>query len=421
MKKFTAWLDTNHIAIIFTLLVLTAAGVATYFDLPKDIFPNGDFPRFRVIADIGFASLQDTEINVTRPLEETLKTVPDVTRVVSVTERGTSTIDVYLKWGVDLNRDFQFTQNKISQVRGQLPAGVNIETERMTTSVFPMSEYGIWSDKLDPKQLFETIRYTVLPKLIGIDGIYGLNVVGGEEPEIWVKLDPHKLIEYNLDPAAVSTAIANANLVSFSGYINQGRKMFFVVSGKQLTDLQRIGHVVIATRMGKPLLLKDIARLQDAHAPIRRIVTINGHPGLFIDVKKQQNADGLKVSQELDRRLKQINQEFNGQFHILKWDLSDFVRYSISGILFDIFIAVIIILLIVYYVMNGLRYALPIMCALPVVIIIEFLVMKLLGQSVNIMTLGGLSAAIGIIADNAIVITENYVHFNNERRSPNPL
>jgi len=421
MKKFISWLDMNRIAIVATLIVMTIASLWLYFQLPKDVFPNGDFPRFQVIADIGFASLEDTEINITKPLEEALKTVPDVEKVTSVTERGTSTINVYLKWGVDLNQAFQLAQSKINQVRGRLPANTNIDVIRMTTSAFPMSEYGIWSDQLDQKQLYETVKYTILPKLIGIDGIYGLDIIGGQTPEIWVELDPKKLIEYNLDAVGVNAAISHANQVSFLGNIVQGKNAFFVVAGDKIVDSQGIGNIVVATRMGKPILLKEVAKIEDAHAEVRRIVSVNGHKGLFIDVRKQQNADGLKVSQQLDLRLAKIEKEFNGKLHIVKWDLSDFVSHSIQGILLDILIAIIIILLIVYYVMNGFRYALPIMCVLPVVIIIEFLVLKLLGLTVNIMTLGGLSAAIGIIADNAIVITENYVHFKRQRKVEGPL
>ncbi|MDE2009236.1 MAG: efflux RND transporter permease subunit [Candidatus Omnitrophica bacterium] len=421
MRQFVKWLDTNHIAIIFTLIVLTATGGWVYTQLPKDVFPNGDFPRFQVIADIGFASLQETEINVTRPLEEVLKTVPDVRRVVSVSERGTSTIDVYLKWGADLTQDFQLTQNKINQVRGQLPANTDIQITRMNTSAFPMSEYGFWSDQLNLKQLYEAVRYSVIPKLIGIDGLYGLQVIGGQQPEIWIKLNPRKLIEYNLDPVAVNTAVSDANMVSFVGQMVKGKTAFFVIAGNKLSNLKDIGDIVVATRMGKPLMLKDIATIEDAHSPVRRIVSVNGHKGLFIDVEKQLNADGLKVSMALDRKLAETTKEFNGKLHIVKWDLSDFVRTSIQGILSDILIAVVIILMIVYFVMNGFRYALPIMCVLPVVIVIEFLVLKCLGMTVNIMTLGGLSAAIGIIADNAIVVTENYVHFKRQKKSGQPL
>ncbi len=421
MKKFIAWLDMNHIAIVFTLAVLTMVGIWMFIQLPKDVFPNGDFPRFQVIADVGFASLEETEINITRPLEEALKTVPDVQQVVSVTERGTSTIDVYLNWGVNLNQDFQAAQNKINQVRAELPANTSVDLVRMTTSAYPMSEYGVWSDKLDLKQLYEAVNYSVIPKLIGIDGIYGLDVIGGQEPEIWIKLNPKKLIEYNLDPLAVNTAVADVNQISFVGKIVQNKNAFFVVAGDKLSDIKSIGGIVVATRMGKPILLKSIADVEEGHAQIRRIVSINGHKGLFIDVRKQRNADGLKVAQAIDAKLAEIGKEFNGRLHIVKWDLSDFVKYSIQGILSDILIAVIIILLIVYYVMNGFRYALPIMCVLPVVIVIEFLVLKMLGLTINIMTLGGLSAAIGIIADNAIVVTENYVHFKRLRKSPQPL
>ncbi len=421
MKKLVEWLDVNHLAVMFALTVMVVASVYMYLDLPKDVFPRGDFPRFQIIADIGFAALDETEINLTRPIEEAVKTAPNVVEVRSVTERGTATIDIYLKWGTDLDQAFQQVQSRINQVRGALPGDAAIDVIRMTTSAYPMSEYGIWSDTYDLKQLYTTVRYSIVPKLIGIEGIYGLDVVGGEEPEIRVSYDPRKLIASCLDPAAAGDAIDQANKISFIGNVYQNTKAVFVIGGEKFADLNRIGETVVATRMGQPVYLRDVARVEDSCAEVRRIVSINGHRGLFIDVQKQQDADGLIVSRKLDEKMAEIEKEYGGRLHIAKWDLSDFVRSSIRGILFDIFIAVAIILFIVYYVMNRLRYSLPIILVLPLVILSEFLVLKLLGLTVNIMTLGGMSAAIGIIADNAIVVTENFVRFKTEVRSPDPL
>ncbi len=421
MKKLINWLDKNHIAIMFTIVVAAVASIYMYFDLPKDVFPKGDFPRFQIIADIGFASLQETEINVTRPIEEAVKTVPNVTEVRSVTERGTSTIDIYLKWGTNLNQAFQYIQSKISQVRSSLPGNIDISIVRMTTSAYPMSEYGIWSDKFSQKELFTLVRYSIIPKLIGVDGIYGLTVIGGEEPEIWVKFDPKQLIKYNLDTTSIGNIIDNANKVSFIGNVLKDKNAFFATGGNKFSDIKKIGDVVVASRMGQPIYLKDVATIEDTHADLRRIISVNGHKGLIVDVQKQQNADGLKLSKNLDEKLSEIDKEFKGQLHITKWDLSDFVASSIHGITFDIFIGIIIILLIVYYVMHKFRYSLPVILVLPVVILFEFLVLKILGLNVNIMTLGGLSAAIGIIADNAIVITENYVRFKVEHKAEDTL
>ncbi len=421
MKKLVDWLDTNHIAIMFTLVVVGIISIFMYFDLPKDVFPNGTFPRFQVIADIGFASLQETEINVTRPLEEAIKTVPGVMEVRSITERGTSTIDIYLKWGTDLDRAFQFIQSKISQVRGTLPSQIDIDVVRMTMSALPMSEYGIWSDQLDQKTLFTVVKYNIIPKLIGIDGVYGLTVIGGEEPEIWIKFNPQKLIDYNLDSSTIGQIIDDANKVSFMGSAFDKEKALFAVGGNKIADLKGIGDVVVASRMGQPVYLKDIATIEEGHAETRRIISVNGHKGLIIDVQKQESADGLKVSRNFDRAMKDIGDQFRDQLHITKWDLSDFVSGSIRGIMFDILMGIVIILFIVYYIMNGFKYSLPIILVLPVVILFEFLVLKLLGLTVNIMTLGGLSAAIGIIADNAIVITENYIRFKTELKKEDAL
>lgn len=421
MKRIINWAIKNHVAIMFTLSIILIASVISYFTLPKNVFPKGEFPRFQVIADLGFASLEETELKVTRPLEKALRTVPGVVEVRSVTERGTSTIDIYLKWGINLKQAFQLVQTKISEVRSVLPTATSVEALQMTTSAYPVSEYGIWSDKLNLKQLHSFVKYSVIPQLIGIDGIYGIDISGGKEPEIWIKLDPKKMAKYNIDPDVVANAVNKANQFDFIGNVVQKNILFMAFGGNQLSNINKIKNIVIDTRMGYPIYLKDIANIDNSHKPIRTIVSVNGHKGLFLDIRKQQNADGIKLSKRLDQKLKEIQKNFNGKLHISKWDLSDFVQGSIQGILFDLFLGILLILLIVYYVLNKFRISLPIILILPMVVIFEFLVLKLLGLTINIMTLGGLSAAIGIVADNSIVMTENYIKFKELGKSKNPI
>lgn len=412
MRRFVGWLLKNRMALLFSLVVLLLASAWAFERLPKDVFPNAAFPRFRVVADNGFASLENTDIQMTRPLEEALKSAPDVREVRSVTERGTSTLDLYLRWGADLDKDFQAVQAKVDQARSALPAAVSIDIIRMNTSAYPMSEYGLWSEKLDPKQLYTLAKYSIVPRLLGIDGVAGLNLIGGQEPEIWVKLDPHKLVEFNLDATALETALDNANKINFIGKIDKGPQSLFVVGGKKLADAAALKGVVVASRMGRPILLSDIAEVSDSSAEVRRIITVNGHDGLLFEVRKQAAADGLQVSAAMDQRMDEVTREVEG-LHFSRWDLSDFVRQSLRGILSDILMGVLVILGIVLLILRRFRYAVPIILVMPLVLVGEFLVMRLLGQTVNIMTLGGLAAAIGIIADNAIVLTEHHVHFRH--------
>ncbi len=321
MKKFVDWLDSNRIAIVFAAVLLCAGGLYMYRALPKDVFPNSEFPRFQVVADIGFASLETTELNITRPLEEALKTVPGVRETRSITERGTSTIDIYLKWGTDLNQAWQYIQSRIDQTRALMPAAASVQTTKMTTSAYPMSEYGVWSDTLTLKQLYTTVRYSAVPRLIGVDGVARLDIIGAEEPEIWVKISPEKLAGYNLDPAAISAAVADINNVSFLGTVTQAGKTTFAVGGSRLAGVPDIGAVVIASRMGKPLYLRDVAEVTEGRAEIRRLVSINGHKGLFIDVLKQGEADGLRLGSDLDAKFAELEKEYGGKLHVAKWDL----------------------------------------------------------------------------------------------------
>jgi CzcA family heavy metal efflux pump len=409
MKKIVEFTLKNLIPIIFSLVILAATGIYVFFTLPKDVFPNGEFPRFQVAIDAGYSSLENTQLEITRPVENILKTVPGVVEVRSVTERGIVTIDIYLKWGTDLTQAFQEVQTKINEVQGSLPSGVKITSLRMTTSAYPFSEYGIWSDSMDQKELYTFAKYNILPHIIGLDGIYGVNVLGGEEPEIWIKLNSEKMKAFNIDPVQAGLAIDTANKSDFIGKVVNKKSEYMGFSAKTVDNIKDLNNVVVTTRMGRPVLLSGIADVMDYRQEPRRIASISGHKGVFIDISKQEGSDGIKLSNLVDSEMNSIKKGLKGTLNIEKWDLMDFVRNSIQGIMSDIMLAIILITLITFAVLGKLRYSFPIIIILPAAILLEFIVMKLFGQTVNIMTLGGISAAIGIVADNAIVITENYL------------
>jgi multidrug efflux pump subunit AcrB len=422
IRKLIAWVLDNHLPITLTLGCLLIIGIYSFISMPKDVYPESQFPRFHVIVDVGFASMQETELNITRPLEEAFKTVPGVLEVRSVTEQGTSTIDVFLRWGANIKESFQYIQTKTGELRGRFPADADIQIMRMnTSSSYQMSEYGIWSDSLGLKELYTLTRYNIIPQLIGVEGIYDLRVIGGEQPEIWVKLDAKKMLYFNIDPKQVGDAIDKANKPDFIGKVMQDKQILLGFSGSQITNFNQLRNVVVVTRMNNPVNLKDIAVIDDFHEDIRRIISVNGHKGLIIDVRKQENVDGLRLSKDIDFRFSEIQRQLVGRLHIVKWDLSSFVSDSLASVLRDIALGALAIIVIVWYFFGGLRFAMPVILLLPVLIIVEFIVLKVSGMSINIMTLGGFAAALGIIGDNAIVITENFIRHRAQKGHVNAL
>ncbi len=402
-----------HLPVLFLAFLAIVLGIYSYTILPKDVYPESHFPRFQIIADTGYGSLKETELSLTLPMEQTLRTVPGVESVVSVTERGTSTVDLFMNWGADLTEAYQFVQAKMNEIRGQLPPDLYLQILRVSASSYPMSEYGIWSEKLSLRDLNTFVQYSVVPRLVGIEGIYSLSVVGGLETQVWIRLDSRKMAAYNLDPLSLEEAIQKASHYSFLGRVDDTSNSFLGFGGKQLRSLEDIRSIVVATRMGRSIRLGDIAQIEDSHAIPRRLVSISGHPGLIIDVRKQEKIDGIRLSQELDKRLASLVAESDAGLHTIKWDMSDFVRDSLQSVLISIGIGSLLIVLITYYFLNRLRYALPVIFMLPLIVIMEFFVLRLFGQTINIMTLGGLAAALGILSDNATVLTENYIRNQN--------
>ncbi len=409
MKRLLRKLFAGRVALLFLLGAGLLSSIFVWIALPKDVFPPAVFPRIEVTCDWGFSSLESTDVLVTRPLENVFKTVAGVTSVVSTTDRGAATLEVYFGWNTNMTQAYQDLQASINQIRAALPPGAVPLAVLMSPSAYPTTEYGFWSDSLSPVALRSVLRWEVIPQLVGIAGVRTVTLLGGDTPEEWVRLDPQKLDEYGLDTLAVEAALRNANQESFIGNISQGNQTFFGLSGKEFTNHLDIGGVVVATRMGKPLFLRDIADVTLAQAPHRRLIRVDGHPGAVIDITKQEGSDSLSLSRAVDQRLQAASEPLG--LHRTGWDLSAFVQNSLTGILTDIGLAVVIILGIVLFILVRWRYAVPVILGLPMVILLELLLLKVLGQTINIMTLGGISAAIGVVADNAIVLTENFVRF----------
>jgi CzcA family heavy metal efflux pump len=415
MRKLLELVIRNRIAVIFVTLVLLAISIFALFTLPQGVFPKATFPRVLVTVERGYAPLDEMEIGVTKPLEDALRTVEGARIVRSKTARGTAEIDIYFDWNIDLNQAYQAVLAKVSEVRASLPQDVSITIRRMTTSAYPMSGYSIYSDKRSLKELRDIVEFTIKPQLSGIEGVYRVEIVGGERPEYWVVLKPEKLAQFKINPLLIEDAIKKSNRVDFLGRITEEYKIHLGFANYLLKSKKDIGNVIVGQNKGVSILLKQIAEVKPAVKEEYLITTSNWHRAVLFNILKHPDANVVKVSNFVDKKLTEIKTSLPTDVKISKWyDLSDFVRRSIRGVAKNIIIGILIISAIVFLFLGELRTSLPIVLIMPLTVILTFILIKLFGFSLNIMTLGGLTAAIGILVANAIVVVENIVRHRDE-------
>jgi len=339
-----------------------------------------------------------------------LRNVKGVRIVRSKTIRGYAEVELYFDCDIDLMQAYQLVQARISDVRGKLPAGTGILVKRMTTSAYPMSGYAIYSPVRNQRQLRSLAEFTIRPLLSGVSGVYQIEIVGGERPEFWVQLNPEKLASYKISPLMIEQDLKQINQVKFLGKITDKFRIHLGFQNDLLYTIDDIKNVVLTSRNGVPVKLADIAEVSLTSKEEYILTTANWHQAVLIDVLKQPEANGVSVGNKIDEIIGKFKSELPADIHLEKtYDQESFVKRSITGVSENIIAGILIISLIVFFFLRSFRASWSIIFFMPLVMILSFFMMYVFKLSINIMTLGGIAAALGILVDNATVVVENII------------
>ena len=421
MKKIIENVLKNNRAIIFSVIILFIIGIISLITLPQSVFPKVVFPQIIITANRGFAPLSEMESNVVKPLENTMQMVEGVNYITSKTRRGSAELTVNLNWNIDLNQAYQSVLSKVAQVKSTLPAGTEVLVVRMTTSTYPVSGYSLYSNVFSPRAMTRIVLSTIKPALESVEGVDAVEVIGARGPEFRVELKPEKLLQYHLDPGKIIDSINNSNRVEFLGTVTEEYKLFLGFTDLSLSSVSDLENLMVGENGGFPIFLKQVAEIKDTTTEIDRIGATDGHPAVLFNIIKHPDANVLSVSKNVDLRLAQIQKHLQKGISISKWyDLSEFVKKSVNGIAVSILTGILIISAIVFLFLKNIRNALPIIIIMPLAITISFALLKILGFTINIMTLGGLTAAIGILVDNASLVVENVVRHREGGKARKP-
>jgi CzcA family heavy metal efflux pump len=402
-------------AIVVIVALLCAAGLYATWQLPIAVFPQTDFPRIVIIVDNGEAPASQTLVSVTRPIEEAMNGIPGIARIKSKTARGSSEINLYFDWNGDIIQELQLVQAKMSQLLSTLPPTAEIRNiERLTFAVFPVIGYSLTSDKRDEATLNDLATYVVRPQLARLPGVAIVGVAGGKTREFHVTIDPDRLTAHNVSAQQVVESIRNSNIIVSPGLIEENHQLELALISGQAKRPEELNNIVVATVNNAPVLVADVATVATGVEPQYTIVTADGHRAALVNINRQPDANTVAVADEVKAALTAMRGQIPKDVRVTAYyDQSLLVRESINSVRDSILIGLLLSVVILYVFLRNWGTTFVAILVIPVTVLVTFLAMWLTHLSFDLMTLGGVAAAIGLVIDDAIVVVENiYTHLS---------
>jgi len=405
------WIAQHSRPVIFLILTLGLLGAYLAFTIPVSVFPNTDFPRVLIAVDNGVMPIDQMTVTVTRPIEEAVNSVPGLLTVRSITSRGSAEVDLFFRWDIDMFQTLQYVNAAISRVQPELPATAKIEAHRLTFAAFPVIGYSLTSDSMPQTKLWEMATYEMKPRLNRLEGVSTVIVQGGQEPEFHITPDPAKLLAAGVTVSDILDAVRRTNLVDSPGLLERNHQLYLSLVNGQVRTPEEIANAVVKnTPAGIPVRIGDISTVAPGVKPVYTVVTANGKPAVLLNINRQPDGNTVQVAQEVHDQINQLRKTLPPGVQIQPfYDQSIIVSESIKSVRDAILLGLILASIILVVFLRDWGTSLVAGLVIPVTIMVTFIALKMMGQTFNLMTLGGLAAAVGLIIDDAIVVVENIV------------
>jgi multidrug efflux pump subunit AcrB len=404
------WFARHSKSIIFLVLVLAAVGIYETLSIPIAVFPSTNFPRIIIGVDNGVMPIDQMEVTITRPLEEAVNSVAGLEDVRSTTSRGSAEIDLSFNWNVDMAQTLLQVNAALARVQATLPSTAQIESHRLDFSSFPILGYSLTSDKIPQTQLWELATYDLKPRLNRLNGVASVLVQGGETPEFQVTPDSARMLRAHVTLQDILDAVNHTNLIDSPGLLSRNHQLFLGLVTAQVQTPEEIGNIVIKDVNDIPVLIRDVGSVSASTAPNYTVVTANGKPAVLLSINRQPDSNTVQVAEEVHQEIDSLRSIIPAGVQLtVFYDQSNIVKASIGSVRDAIIIGLFLTGLIIWLFLRDIGTALLAGVVVPVTICVTFVALKVLGQSFNMMTLGGLAAAGGLVIDDAIVVVENIV------------
>jgi HAE1 family hydrophobic/amphiphilic exporter-1 len=399
--------------------VICLIGAMSLMRLPVDLMPDVSFPSINV--RVGYAGVGPLEMEelVTRPLEQALGAVAGLERMESTSQEGSSRVSLNFAWGTDLNEAADDVRSRMDRVRGRLPEEAEPPMVfKFDSNAWPIMGIGVEGD-YDRVRLREIAEHDLSPRLERVPGVASVTVDGGLRRQIHVELSKEKITALNLPVDRVVALLRSENQNVPLGEIDEGDRTYLVRSQGQFENLEQIRELVVMTRQGVPVYLRDIAEVKDATEDFRSFTRINGNPGVRLRIVKQSGENTVAIADAVRAEVARINRSVPGVTLSTLDDSSVFIRRAITSVQEHAMVGGVLVMLIIFLFLRDLRATFIVFTSIPISVVGTFALLYFNGYTLNTMTFGGLALGVGMIVDASIVVLENtfrHMEMGKDRR-----
>jgi CzcA family heavy metal efflux pump len=408
------WLAASAKPIFFLLALLTLAGIYMAFQVPISVFPETNFPRVVIGVDNGVMPVEQMQVTITKPIEDAVNSVPGLLTVRSNTSRGSAEVSLFFDWNVDMFRTLQLTDAALARVSQSLPATAHITTNRLTFATFPILGYALTADErgkdtVPQTRLWEIATYDLKPPLNRVNGVSTVLVQGGQVPEFHIVPNLSRLQAAGVTLLELVNAVQESNIIDSPGLYEANHQLILGLIGAQAHSAADLSDLIVKTSAGGVAIrVGDVAAVEPSTMPVYTAVRSNGKPAVLLNITRQPSGNTVAVANAVATEVTQLQSKLPPGVHIESfYDQSELVRESILSVRDAILIGLVLACIILFLFLHDWTSSLVAGLVIPVTVAVTILFLRITGQSFNLMTLGGLAAAIGLVIDDAIVVVEN--------------
>jgi len=407
----TAWFQKVSRPILFLIISLAFVGGYLAFSIPVSVFPNTDFPRIVIGVDNGVMPIDQMLVTITRPIEESVNNVPGLQRVLSITSRGSAEVDLFFDWNVDMILTLQRVDAVVARMQAEFPTTAKLETHRLTFATFPILGYSLTSDSVSPDNLWEIATYDIKPRINRLDGVASVIIQGGRVPEYQITPDPARLVSAGVTVADILDGVRRTNLIDSPGLFENNHQLVLGLVSGQVHSPQELGQIVVKnSAAGIPIRVHDIGAVSRSVAPVYTMVAANGKSAVLLSINRQPDSNTLAVADEVHQQIKSLAAGLPPGVHLEPfYDQSTIVSDSISSVRDAVLLGILLSVAILILFLRDWGASFIAGLVIPATLLLTCIALKFFGESFNLMTLGGLAAAVGLVIDDAIVVLENIV------------